>query len=93
MTCKRCKPQPTHGFPGIHADPHDQKYYQLLYENNDEWFNGAYPFMILNNLGNCDSKASVPSIFTRQPTYDLIGMTLIQQCLCIWMLGLGLLSM
>ena len=53
--------------------PHDQKYYQLSYECNDECFNGADPFMILNNLGNCDCKALVPSIFTRQPKYDFSG--------------------
>ena len=67
MTCKRRKPQPTRGFPAIYADPHDQKYYQLPYEC---WFNGADPFMILNNLGNCDCKALIPSIFTRQPKYE-----------------------
>ena len=70
VTCKRRKPQPTRGFPAIYADPHDQKYYQLSYECNDEWFNGADPFMILNNLGNCDCKALIPSIFTRQPKYE-----------------------
>ena len=73
VTCKRRKPQPTRGSPAIYADPHDQKYYQLSYECNDEWFNGADPFMILNNLGNCDCKALVPSIFTRKPKCDFSG--------------------
>ena len=61
VTCKSCKPQPTRGSPAIYADPHDQKY------------NGADPFMLLNNLGNCDGKALVPSVFTRKPKYDFSG--------------------
>ena len=73
VTCKRRKAQPMRGFPSICADLHDQKYHQLPYECNDEWFNGADPFMILNNLGNCDCKALIPSVFTRQPKYDFRG--------------------
>ena len=70
VTCTRRKPQPIRACPAIYRDPHDQKLYQLSFESNDEWFNGADPFMILNNLGNCDCKALVPAVFTRLPKYE-----------------------
>ena len=92
-TCKRRNPQPTRCSPAIYAYPHDQKYYQLSYEFNGEWFNDADPFMILNNLGNCDCKALVPSIFTRKPKYDFSGNGHNATMSMYMDVGMGLLSM
>ena len=69
LTCKRRKPQPMRACPAIYRDPHDQKFHQLSFESNDKWFNGADPFMILNNLGNCDCKALVPAVVKTEPRY------------------------
>ena len=43
--CKRRKPQPKRAKPAIYTDPHDKKYTQLSFACNDEWFNGADPFI------------------------------------------------
>ena len=65
--CKRRKPQPVRSKPAIYQDPHDKKFVQLSFESNDGNFNGADPFLILNNLGNADCKALIPSIFMKCP--------------------------
>lgn len=69
IKCKRRKPQKKRAVPAIHPDPHAEKIYQITFECNDEWFNGADPFMILLVLGNADSKALVNSMFTKKPKF------------------------
>ena len=65
--CKRRKPQPLRAKAKIYRDPHDKKKIQLSFPSNDGLFNGADPFLILFNLGNADTKALIPSAFTKCP--------------------------
>ena len=67
ITCKRRKPQPARSEAAIYRDPHDKKYIQLSFACNDGSFNGADPFLILQTLGNADTKAVIPAAFTKCP--------------------------
>ena len=67
VSCKRRKPQPTRSTAAIYRDPHDKKFTQLSFPCNDGSFNGSDPFLILNCLGNADTKAIIPSAFTKCP--------------------------
>ena len=65
--CKRRKPQPLRVEGAIHKDPHKKSFWQLTFESNDGYFNGADPFSILLGLGNADTKAIIPSSFLKCP--------------------------
>ena len=67
ISCKRRKPQPMRQEAAIYRDPHDKKFIQLSFRSNDGLFNGTDPFLMLNTLGNADTKALVPSIFAKCP--------------------------
>ena len=69
--CQRRKPQPKRADAEIYVDPHDETYSQLSFPCNDEWFNGADSFCILNSLGNCDTKAMVPSQLQKCPKVEI----------------------
>ena len=69
VKCSRRKPQDKRAVPAIHVDAHDKKLYQVTFQSNDEWFNGADPFLILLVLGNADTKALVQPAFTRKPKF------------------------
>ena len=51
----------------IYRDPHDKKYIQLSFPCNGGSFNEADPFLILQTLGNADTKAVIPVAFTKCP--------------------------
>ena len=70
VKCSRRKPQKKRSTAAIHVDAHDNKLYQLTFESNDEYLNGADLFLILLVLGNADTKALVQPEFTRKPKFE-----------------------
>ena len=68
--CKRRKPQIETEIARIYRDPHDDKFYQLTFPNNDGRMNGHSPHEILLTLGNVDFKVIPPMSFARAPEIE-----------------------
>ena len=69
VRCSRRKPQKKRAAPAIHVDTHKAKLFQVTFECNDEWMNGADPFLIFFVLGNADTKSLVQPAFTKKPRF------------------------